>query len=108
MEEQSSQQLAADIAANVVKATAATTARDLQIQKLEINYQSMFDQNTKEHTAIASSLEEMAKKLDALIEKMDARYASKWTEKAWIWAFSATWVVIIWLLVRWVITLQLK
>jgi hypothetical protein len=56
MEEKDNQQLAADIAANVVKATAASTARDLQIQKLELNYQAMFEQNTKEHGSITESI----------------------------------------------------
>jgi hypothetical protein len=71
MEEQMASQLAADIAANVVNATAATTARDLQIQKLEINYQAMFDQNTKEHSSITDALKNMAEKIDSLVDKMD-------------------------------------
>jgi DNA polymerase II small subunit/DNA polymerase delta subunit B len=107
MEEQSSQQLAADIAANVVKAAAVTTARDLQIQKLEINYQSMFEQNSKEHTSITDSLKEVTDKLDKLIDKMDGRYAKAWTEKALIWIISAAALSIVGLIVRFVITYKL-
>ena len=81
MDETLQKQLAADIAANVVKAQAATTARDLQIQKLELNYQSMFDVNTKEHNAIVESVDKMTSKMDEMITKMDEKYASKWVEK---------------------------
>jgi len=105
--EQSSKQLAADIAANVVKATAASTARDLQIQKLEINYQAMFETNTREHTALTEGLEKITDKLDSLIDKMDGRYAKSWTEKAWLWLFSVIGVATVGLIVRFVITLKL-
>lgn len=108
MDSEQSQKLAADIAANVVKATAATTARDLQIQKLEINYQAMFEQNTKEHTALTEALDNVTRKLDELLDKMDGRYAKAWTEKAWLWMFSAIGVTTMGLLIRWVITLELK
>jgi hypothetical protein len=108
MAKKDTQQLAADIAANVVKATAATTVRDLQIQRLEINYQAMLEQNTKEHTAITDSLKEITDKLESLIDKMDGRYAKAWTEKAWIWLITCSGVVVVGLLVRWLITLELK
>jgi nitrate/nitrite-specific signal transduction histidine kinase len=108
MDEQTTKQLAADIANNVLKATASTTARDLQINTLENNYKNMFDQNTKEHTSITESLSTMASKLDQLIDKMDSRYARSWTEKAWIWLLSIIGTVSIGLVIRWVITLELK
>ena len=107
MTPETAQQLAVDIAANVVKATAVTTARDLEIQKLQLNYQAMFDTNTKEHSSINESLERMATKLDQLIDKMDGRYAKAWTEKALIWVFSVAGVAVIGLVIRFVITYKL-
>lgn len=108
MEEKTSIQLAEEIASNVLKATAATTARDLEIQALQLNYKHMFDQNTVEHTSINESLVLVTEKLDKLIEKMDTRYASKWTEKAWIWLFTCSGVVVVWLLIRWLLLLDIK
>jgi len=108
MEDRQAKQLAAEIAANIVKNQAAITARDLQIQKLEINYQAMFEQNTKEHYAITETLEKVTDKLDSLIDKMDGRYAKAWAEKAWIWLFSCAGVVVIGLLIRWLVTLEIN
>lgn len=83
--EESTQQLAADIAANVIKATAVSTARDLQIQKLEINYKTMSEQNSAEHGEIKKSLNHLADKLEEIVEKMDKKYAGKWVEKV-LWS----------------------
>lgn len=108
MDEQTTKQLSAEIANNLLKATASTTARDLQINTLENNYKNMFDQNTKEHTSITESLSCMADKLDKLIDKMDNRYAKAWTEKAWLWLLSIIGTVSIGLVIRWVVLIELK
>ena len=108
MDEQTTKQLSAEIANNLLKATASTTARDLQINTLENNYKNMFDQNTKEHTSITESLATMATKLDQLIDKMDARYARSWTEKAWIWLFVTAGTVVVGLIIRFIVMLEIK
>ena len=82
------------------------TDQDIKINTLENNYKTMFDQNTKEHSAINDALEKMTEKLDTLIDKMDGRYAKAWTERAWIWLISTCGVVVIGLLVRWLVSIE--
>jgi hypothetical protein len=100
--------LAADIAASIVKQTATTTARDLEVNTLKINFDNMFKQNAEEHKEIKDTLKEVADKIEKLLDKMDGRYAKAWTEKAWIWAFSVIGVATIGIIVRWVILVDLK
>lgn len=79
----------------------------IQINTLEI----MMEQNAKEHSDIKEMMTLFGKKLDDSLERMEKKLsdkANKWTEKAWIWAFTASGVVVIGLLVRWVIFLELK
>jgi predicted nuclease with TOPRIM domain len=77
--------LAADIAAALVKTTATTTARDLEINTLQINFKTMFEQNAKEHEETRKALETMTDKLEQLIDKMDKRYAPMWTRDVMLW-----------------------
>lgn len=80
------------------------TEQDLKINTLEV----MMEQNTKDHEAIKSMISSFSNKLDESLERMETKFASKWTEKAWIWFFAVVGTASIGLIVRWIIFLELK
>jgi nitrate/nitrite-specific signal transduction histidine kinase len=82
----SAESLAADIASALVKATAVTTARDLEINTLQINYENMFKQNAKEHEDIKETLKSIADNLEKMIEKLDKKYAPMWVRNVIVWS----------------------
>lgn len=80
------------------------TKQELQINTLEI----MMEQNAKDHEAIKSMILAFGNKLDESLERMENKFANKWAEKAWIWFFTIAGAASVWIVVRWVILLELK
>ncbi len=68
----------------------------------------MMLQNNEDHKEMKDMIKSFGNKLDTALEKMDNKFASKWTEKAWVWLFISAGTVFVGLLVRWLVTLELK
>lgn len=81
MEDNDIKKIAEDAASALLKETAVDTAKDLKINTLEINFKLMMEQNAKEHLETKNTLVSIEKSLKEMVDKMDAKYAGKWTEK---------------------------
>ena len=82
-----------------------------RLTSLEVNQQNFMDKlqefqndNKEAHNAIMTVVSKLDEKLDKALEKK----ANKWTETAWIWAFSVVGAASLTMVVRWVILLELK
>jgi len=76
----------------------------LEINTLQQNYKSMQEQNGKEHLEIKSALLDLGAKID----KLEDKFAGKWTEKILIWLAITAGGSAIGLIIRWVVLLEIK
>lgn len=76
----------------------------LEINTLQQNYKSMQEQNGKEHSEIKSALLDLVAKID----KLEDKFAGKWTEKILVWLAICAGGSAIGLIIRWVVLLEIK
>jgi len=78
-------------------------------QVLKINtLENMMSQNIIDHNEIKKQIASFSEKLDLSLEKMENKFAAKWTEKALVWVGACMGVAFIGLLIRWLVLLDLK